>query len=130
MAVEGGGGILLLSEKPESTASSPTPQLSLGPHVRGTQPRRQAKKHRGEVSGFPGAPQREVSAVSELCVRLCSLCVYMWQGEPGGARFVLVAGAGDWVLRVAGLCRVCSGNYGPRRFLCFYFFPSNLLLLD
>lgn len=28
----------------------------------------------------------------ELCLLLFSLCVYMWEMEPGGVRFVLVGG--------------------------------------
>lgn len=84
-------------------------QLSLGPHVQGTQPRRHAKKSpRGEVSGL------RVRAAIFFCV--CG-----WEGEPGG-RGLFGLGWRWWFLRVAGRCRVCPGNDDPR-FLCFYFLP-------
>lgn len=79
-------------ETGESCEHPHVPQLRLGPHVQGTQPRRHAENHREEVSGLPVVLQREVRTVAELCVLLFSLCVYVWEGGPGGARFVLVGG--------------------------------------
>lgn len=46
--------------------------------------------------------------MAELCVPLFSLCVYVWEGAPGGARFVLVAGGVGFLGWQGGA--VCSGN--------------------
>lgn len=86
---------------------------------RGPSPDDTRKNHRGEVSVLPVVLQREVRTVAELCVPLFSLCVYVWEGDPGGARFVLVAG-GVGLLRWQGGAEFVLVTR-PSRFLCFYF---------
>lgn len=61
-----------------------SPQLRLGSHVQGTQPRRHTENRREEVSGLSVVLQREVRTVAEWCTLLFSLCVYEWEGNREG----------------------------------------------
>lgn len=90
-------------EHPQSPRSRAVVRMFRGPSPDDTR-----KNHRGEVSGLPVVLQREVRTVPELCVPLFSLCVYVWEGDPGGARFVLVAGGVGFLGWQGGA--VCSGN--------------------